>query len=70
MLLPVAAKTAGLVGVAVAEFVDGAPVPTLFVAATRKRYPVPFISPVTVQLVFVPEHIDADSHEAPPFVEY
>ena len=43
----------GAVGVTALESADAGPVPTLFVATTKKSYETPGVSPVTVQLSVV-----------------
>ena len=46
------------------------PVPTVFTAATRKTYCVPFVRPVTVYDVVALPTNDAEDQDVPAFDEY
>src|SRR4051812_11266074 len=63
---PVGASAARA-GVTLADTADNGPVLTLFVAATRKKYAVPFVSVLTTALVWV-DVIGADQDV--PFVDH
>lgn len=57
-------------GVALLDAAEKLPVPTLFTAATRNTYAVPFVRPVTVALVPVDVPSENVVHVDPLFDEY
>ena len=50
-------------GTTAPDAVDAEPVPAAFVAVTVNVYEVPFVRPVTVQLVVVDVHVDPPGDE-------
>lgn len=57
-------------GVAAPELVEYVPVPAAFTAATRKTYDVPFVRPVTVNVVPLEPVLCSADHVLPESLEY
>jgi len=55
--VPIAGAPGTVAGVTLLEAAEAAPVPTLLVAVTAKMYVVPFVSPLTVRGLPVPDAV-------------